>query len=151
MPEFLFDADHIGWLWISIGVLMCAAEMLAPGVFLFWLGLAAIATGGLLMLQQLSPELALLAFGGFAVVCMLLGRAVYGSMRKTEAAPFLNQRAEGLVGKEFTLDQPIANSAGRIRVDDSIWRVTGPDALAGARVRVVSVEKGGVLLRVILV
>ena len=150
MFDVLMDGQHVAWLWIAGGVLLCAAEMLVPGVFLFWIGLAAMATGAVLLLQPLSLALVLLLFGLAAIVFMLLGRAVYGSLRKTEARPFLNQRAEGLVGKLFVLDQPIVNVAGRIRVDDSIWRIAGPDAAAGARVKVVAVE-GGVLLRVEIV
>ena len=38
------------------------------------------------------------------------------------------------------LDTPIAGGQGRIRVDDSVWRITGPDAPAGASVRVVRVD-----------
>ena len=147
MLDLLMDGQHEAWLWIAGGVLLCAAEMLLPGVFLFWIGLAAMATGAVLMLQPLSLALVLLLFGFAAIIFMLLGRWVYGTLRKSEARPFLNQRAEGLIGKHFVLDQPIVNNAGRIRVDDSVWRVAGPDAAAGSRVKVVAVE-GAVLLRV---
>jgi inner membrane protein len=40
----------------------------------------------------------------------------------------------------FTLDAPIVAGCGRIRVDDSSWRVVGPDTPAGERVRVVRIE-----------
>jgi hypothetical protein len=52
-----------------------------------------------------------------------------------------------LVGRDFLLERAIVNGAGAIRVHDSVWRVTGPDLPAGARVRVTAVEEG-VLLRV---
>ena len=38
------------------------------------------------------------------------------------------------------LETPIKDGEGRIRVDDSSWRVTGADRFAGAKVRVVRVE-----------
>ena len=59
--------------------------------------------------------------------------------RETDAAP-LNQRGQSLVGRVFTLEAPIKDGEGRIRVDDSSWRVTGADRFAGAKVRVVRVE-----------
>jgi inner membrane protein len=58
--------------------------------------------------------------------------------------PFLNRRAEAFIGKVFALDKPIANDAGTIRIDDSVWRVTGPDCAAGTRVRVTRAD-GAVL------
>src|SRR5262249_56906819 len=60
--------------------------------------------------------------------------------------PSLNRRTEAMVGRVFTLDKPIVNAAGTIRIDDTIWRVTGPDAPAGSRVRVKNAE--GVQLEV---
>jgi inner membrane protein len=54
--------------------------------------------------------------------------------------PKLNCRAHAMVGREFTLDAPIVEGSGRVRVDDSSWRVAGPDAPAGAAVRVVGVD-----------
>ena len=37
--------DLAPWFWLAAGILTCAAEALAPGMFLLWIGLAAIATG----------------------------------------------------------------------------------------------------------
>jgi membrane protein implicated in regulation of membrane protease activity len=36
----------------------------------------------------------------------------------------------------FTLDKPIVNGSGTVRVGDTVWRVTGPDSPAGSRVKV---------------
>ena len=54
--------------------------------------------------------------------------------------PFLNKRADALVGRVFTLDRPIIDGAGTVRIDDTIWRVAGPDAPAGSRVKVVQAD-----------
>ena len=50
--------------------------------------------------------------------------------------PFLNRRAEGYVGRVFTLDKPIVDGIGTIRIDDTVWRVSGPDCPAGSRVKI---------------
>ena len=142
-----FGGNATGWQWLAAGLVLCAAETLLPGVFLLWIGLAAIATGVVLLGVLLSLPLTLLGFGGFAVLFMLLGRFVYGTLARTDAQPFLNRRANGLIGSQYTLDQPIVDGQGRIRVQDSIWQVRGPDSAAGERVKVVAVE-GGVMLRV---
>jgi len=135
------------WLWLIGGVLLGAAEALAPGVFLIWIGLAAVATGLLGFVLPLGLEWSLVAFCGFAVIAVLLGKAIYGSRQVASDRPFLNRRAEALIGRLFMLEEPITQGMGRVRVDDSVWRVSGPDLPAGACVRVVAVERA-VILRV---
>ena len=49
-------------------------------------------------------------------------------------------------GRTFTLSAPILNGVGKLRVDDSQWRIAGPDLPEGSRVRVVRAE--GATLRV---
>jgi membrane protein implicated in regulation of membrane protease activity len=75
---------------------------------------------------------------------VITGRRIYGSLDRRSAAQPLG-RAEALVGKEFFLAQPIERGFGHIRVDDSVWRVTGEDMGAGAKVRVTAVEDGALL------
>ena len=55
-------------------------------------------------------------------------------------SPYLNRRTEALVGRVFTLEKPIVDGVGTVRIDDTIWRVSGADAAAGSRVRVVRAE-----------
>ena len=38
---------------------------------------------------------------------------------------FLNRRADELVGRAFVLDKPIVDGVGTVRVDDTVWRVSG--------------------------
>ena len=45
-----------------------------------------------------------------------------------------------LVGRSFRLDQPIVSGEGQVRVDDSVWRVVGPDLPAGSAVRVARLD-----------
>ncbi len=140
------DGSTGAWLWLAGGILLCAAETFAPGLFLIWLGLAAIVTGLVyFVLPPLGFDWTLLLFCALAVISVLIGRRIYGSAVKASPIPFLNRRAEGLVGRVFVLDEPIREGRGRVRVEDSVWRVKGPDLEAGESVKVTGVE-GGVLL-----
>jgi membrane protein implicated in regulation of membrane protease activity len=129
------------WAWIIVGVALIGIELMAPGVFFIWLGLAAIATGLIDAAFDLSWQLAALVFAVLAVVAVVFGRTLArpGAQHDTQAGS-LNRRGEALVGRVFTLETPIVDGAGRIRVDDSSWRVTGPERPAGSRVRVARVE-----------
>jgi inner membrane protein len=129
------------WAWIILGVVLVGVELLAPGSFFLWFGLAAIATGLLDALLGLSWQAAALLFALLSVGAVILGRFVTRSKTQPDAeATPLNQRGQSLVGRVFTLETPIKDGEGRIRVDDSSWRVTGADRFAGAKVRVVRVE-----------
>ena len=137
------------WIWFAAGVVLVALEMAAPGIFLFWLGLAAFALGftHLALLAAgivLSGAAQLVGFAVLSVLAVLIGRAL--SKRSSVEARLLNQRADQLIGRIASLETAIIGGGGTICIDDTIWRVDGPDLPTGTRVRVVSVE--GTRLRV---
>ena len=129
------------WNWLIVGFILMALELLAPGVFLIWLGLAALLVGLLSFAINLSWQLQLLTFAVFAVAAVPLWRRVARSNSTVSRSnPFLNKRTEALIGRVFTLEKPIIDGTGTVRIDDTIWRVAGPDAPAGSRVKIVQAD-----------
>ena len=129
------------WNWLIFGLILMILEAAAPGVFLFWLGLAALLVGLISFALHLSWQIQLLMFAVFAVAAVPIWRRLARpNGAGWVAKPFLNRRADALVGREFTLEKPIIDGFGTVRVDDTIWRVAGPDAPAGSRVRVVQAD-----------
>ena len=131
------------WNWLIFGIVLMALELLAPGIFLFWLGLAALLVGLLSFVFNVHPswQLQILMFAVFAAAAVPLWRRV--ARRNTAVSisnPFLNKRADALVGRVFTREKPIVDGAGTVRIDDTIWRVAGPDAPAGSRVQIVRAD-----------
>ena len=127
------------WNWLIFGLILMALELLAPGIFLFWLGLAALLVGLLSFALQPSWQLQLLLFAIFAAAAVPLWRRL--ARRDVSASnPFLNKRADALVGRVFTLEKPIVDGSGTVRIDDTICRVAAPDSPAGSRVRIVRVD-----------
>jgi membrane protein implicated in regulation of membrane protease activity len=130
-----------GWAWVVLGLVLIGGEMAAPGVFLIWLGLAALLTGMVVGVWGLGWQAAMLVFAGLCLVCVLIGRLL--TRRRSDepdAATGLNDRGRQLIGRVFRLEATMIGGEGRIRVGDSSWRVTGPELLAGAEVKVVRVE-----------
>jgi inner membrane protein len=127
------------WNWLIFGFILMALELVAPGVFLFWLGLASLLVGLLSFAINPSWQAQLLMFAVFAAAAVPLWRRL---ARAAPAAsnPFLNKRTDALVGRVFTLEKPIIDGLGTVRIDDTIWRVAGPDAPAGSRVKVVRAD-----------
>src|SRR6202140_1400911 len=129
------------WNWLILGVVLMALELLAPGVFLFWLGLAAFLVGLLSFAIHPSWQSQILMFAIFAACAVPLWRRVArANTAVSKSNPFLNKRADALVGRVFTLEKPIIDGAGTVRIDDTIWRVAGPDAPAGSRVKIVQAD-----------
>lgn len=130
------------WSWWLLGLVLLAAELLVPGVFLVWIGVAALITGALsLVLWEASLwtwQVQLVLFAILAVVSTLLGRRLLGTDHSASDEPLLNQRAASLVGRTATLTEPITEGRGRIRLDDTHWSVQGPDLPTGTKVKVIA-------------
>lgn len=128
------------WSWWVAGLVLLAAEMIVPGFFLVWIGLAALIVGALSLLlgqRLLGLGVAGNPFALLAVATTFAGRRL--TLRNaTTDEPFLNQRGASLVGRTATLHEPIREGRGRIRLDDTLWQVMGPDLPVGTQVKVVS-------------
>jgi len=126
--------------WILAGVLLIF-ELSSPVFFFLWLGFSAAAVGFLLLVFPSIPvEAQLVLFGILSVVAVLAWRKYRESHPPESDQPLLNQRGQQYAGRLFTLDHPIVNGVGKVEVDDSTWRVKGPDLPAGTRIRVVGVD-----------
>nr|WP_250809814.1 NfeD family protein [Neorhizobium tomejilense] len=130
------------WSWWILGVVLLAAELAAPGVFLIWIGAAAIVIGVLSLALWDAAfwtwHVQLLLFAVLSGAFALAGRRFYSSRNQATDEPNLNRRGESLVGRTATLHEPIAEGRGRIRLDDTWWSVMGPELPAGTQVKVVA-------------
>lgn len=135
----LDDVDP-GWLWMIGGVLLLAAEILLPGVFMVWIGIAAIVTGlfALLFGIGLAGQLGLFAL--YSVLAVLVGRRFYAVQGTTSSDHQLNEPGARLVGRRVIVVQAVDEDSGRVRVGDSEWSARGGPAQAGDRVRITGVE-----------
>lgn len=124
------------WNWFILAALLLLLEAMVPGVFMLWFGLAAIVIGVLASAMTVSWQVQLILFAVVSVAMVPAWRHFARKVETPNDSPFLNRRAEGYVGRVFILETPIVGGVGAIRVDDTVWRVSGPDCPAGARVRV---------------
>jgi membrane protein implicated in regulation of membrane protease activity len=133
----LIALDGLGpWAWIIAGGILLALELAVPGAFMMWLGIAAALVGIISFAVAWSWQWQCVAFAVFALACVPLWRRFAHKIEPVSQSPMLNRRAEALVGRVFTLEKPIVDGTGIVRIDDTIWRVHGPDRPAGSRVRV---------------
>lgn len=132
------DALDVWHYWLAIGAMFFILEMLTPGIFAMWLGAAAFALAGLTAVTDVSPTFQILLFGAMSALSVFLWRR-FGPKEKAVENQ-LNRRGAEYIGQVYVLVTAIQNGVGRAKVGDSEWRVTGPDARQGARVRVTGVD-----------
>jgi len=138
MVEFVWEF----WYWWVGGLIFLVVEILAPGFFFIWLAAAAAITGvAAWLLSGLSFSWQALIFSVLSIISLLLGQA-YAKKILAQASdhPMLNKRGEQYLGRVFNLYQAIENGQGKIKVDDTLWKVHGPDCGPGAKVKVVAVK-----------
>ena len=133
--------------WAVLALLLIAAETLAPGAFLLWMGLAAAAVFlGVLLVPGIPVLAQAAAFVVLSFVTIQVYRKWFRKAARQSDQPLLNRRAAQAIGRVAELDQALDRGRGRIRLDDAFWTVEGPDLPAGTPVRVIAVD--GMVLKV---
>lgn len=132
--------------WAAAALLLFAAEALAPGAFMLWLGFAAAAVFVLVWLFEPTVLVQAVAFVVLSFVSIQVYRTWFRGRERQSDRPALNRRAEALVGRVVPLERGIVDGRGRVQIADAYWDVSGPELEAGTAVRVVAVD--GMTLRV---
>ncbi|TPK75442.1 NfeD family protein [Mesorhizobium sp. B2-4-15] len=137
--------DHIvselgPWNWMVLGFVLLVVEVVAPGFFMLWIGIAALIVGAASLLiwdaAIWSWQVQVLVFLVLSLVSAFVGKKLMGGRDQPTDQPLLNRRGAQLVGRMATLAEPIKDGRGRIKLGDTLWRVSGPDLPAGTQVRV---------------
>src|ERR1043166_9485431 len=113
---------------------------------MMWLGLSALLVGGISLAVEWSWQAQVITFAVAAIACVPAWRHFARQVEKPVDRPLLNRRADGYVGRVFTLDKPIVDGIGTIRIDDTVWRVSGPDCPAGSRVKISQAEGANLMV-----
>jgi membrane protein implicated in regulation of membrane protease activity len=129
-------------IWVVAGLALLIAEMLAPGVFMMWLGLAACGAGLLTLGFQFGGfqfgfAAQVIWFGILAAITLSIG------LRVRRPRQVVHTEREGLIGRPATA-LVFQGRDGRVRLGDSDWAARVPPNIAppdpGARLRVEQVE-----------
>ena len=136
--------DHLQivfWHWWIFAAVLMIFELFAPGAFFVWMGVAAILVGAIVgLMPNLIWEYQVLCFSVLSVISVVCWR-LYLRKNPTESdVPLLNQRSAQYIGRVFTLQSPIMDGQGKIKVDDSSWKIQGEDCPEKTRIKVVAVD-----------
>ena len=128
------------WTWMILGAVLLALEILLPGTFMLWFGVAAFATGFVTLVAPIGLQMQIIIFMIASLISVLIGRRMLRSDGEESDTPHLNQRGARHIGETFILTEAIVNGTGKVKIGDSLWSVTGPDSDTGTRIRVTGVE-----------
>lgn len=128
------------WNWLLLGVLLLGLEVMLPGVHFVWFGFAAFIVALIVSVVDIAWGWQLVAFAATAVALVLLMRGYASPLRRKSDLPDLNARGRQYIGRVATVEDQIVGGRGKVRIGDTTWTATGPDAPAGASVRITGVD-----------
>jgi hypothetical protein len=145
VSQFLQNLEW--WHWMVLAVLLAAAETMIPGAVAIWFAASAAVIGLLMVGLDIPWQYQLIGFGLLGLAALLGYRAYRKKNPGTFEQPNLNQRGLQYIGTELVLIESIEQGSGKAKLGDGVWKVSGPELPAGARVRVTGVN--GTILTVV--
>lgn len=136
--------DH--WAWLILAAVLGILELLVPGVFMIWIGGAALVVGIAALLLPIPIAAQFLLFAVVAFAAVWVGRKYFIANPIVSADPLLNDRIGRLIGEVVTAVEPVDGAHGRVKVGDGVWSARGGPADVGERLKVVGAEKGVLLV-----
>lgn len=134
------------YAWLVVGLLLAAAEMAVPGVFLIWMAGAALIVGFVTWVAPIGIFMQIVLFALLAIVAVFGGRRYLRNNPIEPADPLMNHRADRVIGDTVIVTQAIDGGSGKVKLGDSEWLAKGADAQPGTKMRVTGHD--GVVLEV---
>jgi inner membrane protein len=135
----------IDWvIWVAAGLGLLILEMLLPGVFIMWLGLAACGAGLLTLAFDFGFGSQVVSFGMLTALTLSIG------LRIRRPRQIIHTEREGLIGRPATA-LVFQGRDGRVRLGDTDWPARVPADIQppdpGTRLRVAQVEGTTLIVR----
>ena len=119
----MFDSPVTNWL--IVGLVLSALELVVPGIYLIWFGLAGFAISIMMCFITMAVTTQLIWFALFSAVFAVIGWFAYRViMKKTETPKEyrnLNNSAEQHVGSIVTIAQDVEDNQTKVKIGDTFW------------------------------
>ncbi len=137
MTEF----ELVFWYWWVFALVFLGLEILVSGFFFLWMAAAAVVAGAMTgLIPSLSLETQIAVFSVLSIAAIMAWKFFVRKNIVTSDHPLLNRRGAQYIDRVFNLYEPIENGEGKIKVDDSIWKVHGKDCGIDTKVKVTAVR-----------
>jgi len=133
------EIELVFWYWLVLAVVCLVIEILVPAFFFLWMSVAGLITGIIAwLIPSTSTDVQILIFSVLTITTITAWR-IFGKKYVIETdQPLLNRRGSQYVGRVFNLHEAIENGEGKIKVDDTIWKVHGEDCDIHSKVKVIA-------------
>jgi membrane protein implicated in regulation of membrane protease activity len=133
------DVALVFWHWWVLAVIFLVVELLIPAFFFLWMAVSALITGIIVwLIPAISTNSQILIFSVLSIFSIVAWWIVGKKYVIKTDQPLLNRRGSQYVGRTFNLYEAIENGEGKIKVDDTIWKVHGEDCDINSKVKVIA-------------
>jgi len=134
------------WHWGILGAIFLILEMFVMGAFFLFTGLSAFVVLIVMLIVPITWPVQFIIWGILSVITMTMWKLWRAKNPPAPLESNINKRAHQYIDRTFTLIDPIENGFGKIKVDDSIWKVEcSEDMPEGAKVKITDAD--GVVLK----
>jgi len=127
------------WYWWVLAIIFLVIELLVPAFFFLWMSVSAVVTGVIVwIIPSISTDIQILIFSVLSIISIVVWRVYGKKITIATDQPLLNKRGSQYVGRTFNLHEAIENGEGKIKVDDTIWKVHGEDCDINTKVKVIA-------------
>lgn len=134
------EPSDLAWGWVVLGLALAGLEMVAPGIYLIWLAVAALITGLITFVAEPPIAVQVVSFVSLALIAAFSARRFLRDQPIVGFDPMLNRGGQRFVGETAVVTEALDGGSGRVRVGDSEWIARGPDIETGRRVRITAVS-----------
>jgi len=135
------------WHWWVLSLCFVVTMAMFRGAIHIWLTVATAVIGVLLWLDpQMPMKIQFLLLGAIVIIGMFISSYFPGKQKiqtepQTDNPEFSDLlKDENMVGRVFTLEEPIINGLGTLSYNNQQWRLRGVDAVAGTKIRILSID-----------
>lgn len=119
----MFDSPVINW--VIVGIVFSLLELIVPGVYLIWFGLAAFVVSLIVYFSAIAFTTQLIWFALLSIVFAVLGLYAYRYILFKAEPPAeyrnLNNSAEQYVGSLVTVAEDVEDNRTKVKIGDTYW------------------------------
>lgn len=136
-------------LWLILGGVLLAIELLGTAGYALWSGVSAIVVAIIVWILPLNWQMQWIIFSVLTIiVAVLWWKWSQSRAHKKKGSSLLNRPYLKFIGNQCTLIEPVKNGFGRAKMADSSWRVKSDiDLPAGTTVVIEGVEGNTLIVK----
>lgn len=138
---------NLWWVFVTVGILLMAMEVITPGFIIMWFGLATI-VAAIPVYFGASTSVVLITFAATLLILTVFVRRIFTNRLTSKRG--LNTNAASLIGQQAVVVETIdpVKATGKVRVRKEVWSATakGTETLAVDQIVTVKALDGVKLL-----